>query len=331
MRKLQLIGLFFALTSMVAQAADSFCWKDSSTRGAGTIPTGCAAGQENQAGLCYNACPSGMTGVGPVCWSTCPSGYIDMGATCHINKPLTVSPSWVCTSYWPGWLGGGCSWWESRCPSDYTNAGAFCALTPFPTPAGFSGTYLDPMKNTATRGAGTIPHGCPAGQVWDAGLCYKPCPSGQTGVGPVCWSKPPGTWVECGMGAAKDSFSCGSVVFSQVSSVGMMAVNLATLGSSSAATGAVSASKLSELTAKFNEMKNAFNAAYPKIAEYAPMVATAASSAATTYSAINTAVNATTAEDIARMSAQVASLIDPTGIAGVVGAYTYPKCSKLFP
>ncbi len=33
-------------------------------------------------------------------------------------------------------------------------------------------------------------------------------------------------------------------------------------------------------------------------------------------------------EDIVRISAQIASLVDPTGIAGVVGAFTYPKCKS---
>ena len=332
--KLQIIGMIFALTATMAPAADTFCWKDSTPRGAGTIPTGCDAGKQNQNGLCYAACPAGMTGVGPVCWSGCPAGYTDMGATCHINLPLTVSPSWVCTSNWPGWLGGGCAIWASQCQSGYTNAGLFCALSALPTPAGFSGTYLDPVKNTSTRGAGTIPHGCPAGQVWDAGLCYNPCPSGQSSVGPVCWSHPPSNWVDCGMGAAQDSKTCASTVFSQVSSVGMMAVNIATLGSSDAVEEGVNAaqdaSKLDQLIAQFKALKETFDASYPTIAANAPKVATAVSSAATVYSAVNTASNATTPEDIARMSAQIASLIDPSGAAGVVAAYTYPKCSALF-
>lgn len=36
-----------------------------------------------------------------------------------------------------------------------------------------------------------------------------------------------------------------------------------------------------------------------------------------------------TAEDIVRVSAQIAGLIDPTGVADTVAAYTYPKCSKI--
>ena len=38
-----------------------------------------------------------------------------------------------------------------------------------------------------------------------------------------------------------------------------------------------------------------------------------------------------TAADYTRMAATFASLADPTGASGVVAAYTYPKCSAIFP
>jgi len=38
-----------------------------------------------------------------------------------------------------------------------------------------------------------------------------------------------------------------------------------------------------------------------------------------------------TAEDIIRVSAEIAAFADPTGASGVVAAYTHAKCSKLFP
>ena len=183
--------LFFFVFTVAAQAADDFCWLKTQPRGAGTIPTACSGDKTNQNGLCYNKCPADKpNGVGPVCWSACPSGYTDMGAVCHINMPLTVSPTWVCTHHWPGWMGGGCRWKDTRCPSGYTNAGLFCALTARPVPAGFSGTYLDPMKNTYPRGAGTIPSNCGTKQN-QAGLCYNACPAGFAGVGPVCWNSCP--------------------------------------------------------------------------------------------------------------------------------------------
>jgi hypothetical protein len=36
-----------------------------------------------------------------------------------------------------------------------------------------------------------------------------------------------------------------------------------------------------------------------------------------------------TPEDIIRFGAQLASLLDPTGVSDVIGAFTYAKCSKL--
>lgn len=89
-----------------------------------------------------------------------------------------------------------------------------------------------------------IPMSCASGKYYDAGLCYVQCKSGYNGVGPVCWGQPPSGWVNCGMGAAKDSATCAKIIFSQVASVGQMAMNIATLGSSSGATTITSFSRL---------------------------------------------------------------------------------------
>lgn len=71
---------------------------------------------------------------------------------------------------------------------------------------------------------------CNSDQDYDAGLCYTKCAEKMTGVGPVCWGNPPANWVNCGMGAAKDTTTCTNTIFDQVSSVGNMALNVATLG-----------------------------------------------------------------------------------------------------
>lgn len=102
---------------------------------------------------------------------------------------------------------------------DYTNIGIFCALTSagMSAPSGFKGTFLDPMKNSYSRGVGTIPTNCGSGMQNQWGLCYTNCASGYAGVGPVCWSQPPdSSWVDCGMGAAKTSLYCDSAVTNQV-------------------------------------------------------------------------------------------------------------------
>lgn len=271
---LAITSLSLAMIQLLAPStvlgASDFCWRDSKPRGVGTIPTGCEPGKTEQDGLCYSPCPNGMRGVGPVCWSSCPSGYRDMGAVCHIDKPLTTGGSWTCSSKD---LFGDCyAWgWHHHCPSGYTNAGAFCALDTPSTPPGFSGTGLDPMKNSQGRGAGTIPENCGPNKDNQAGLCYNKCPAGYAGAGPVCWGQAPTppqvkkAWVECGMGAAASKSSCASATFSQVSSVGMAVVNIAllvtTAGAGSealdaaedAAKGANEATKVGEDAAKGGE------------------------------------------------------------------------------
>ena len=151
----------------------------------------------------------------------------------------------------------GCRWKDSRCPSGYTNAGAFCALSARPVPAGFSGTYLDPMKNTYARGAGTVPNSCGTKQN-QAGLCYNACPSGSKGVGPVCWNSSPTGYVACGLGCAKDAATCASVISDQaISTVGLVA-NIVTFGSEHYAQSAESAAKVAK-TAEYRPPMPWFN------------------------------------------------------------------------
>lgn len=66
------------------------CAKQSYGRGAGTVPTGCGGGKENEAGLCYTPCKAGFHGVGPVCWGSCPAGVNDHGATCYEDPSILV-------------------------------------------------------------------------------------------------------------------------------------------------------------------------------------------------------------------------------------------------
>jgi hypothetical protein len=57
------------------------CQKNTYTVGS-SMPI-CSAGQDYDAGLCYNKCKSGFTGVGPVCWQKCHSeSSFDCGAIC---------------------------------------------------------------------------------------------------------------------------------------------------------------------------------------------------------------------------------------------------------
>ena len=327
LRNVLLVALLALSASMASVAAD-FCWKDTQTRGVGTIPKSCTDGKEYKDGLCYTPCKAGMNGVGPVCWSACPAGYIDMGAICHIDKALLKPGTWVCTDRG---LFDECWWGYMQCDADYTNIGLLCALTPTSTPAGFSGTYLDPMKNTYGRGAGTIPTACAAGQQYDAGLCYDNCPQYYSGVGPVCWMQTPETWVGCGMGAASSGGKCAEAIFDQVSSVGEVAINIATLGAGNAATKPL----------KFARLKEAYQAAKKANKNFGKAAEAAEKAGETAYAAQGSVrtrlgILETTSSgeelsdmDLVALAANVASLADPSGVSGIIGAYTHPKCSAL--
>jgi hypothetical protein len=132
------------------------------------------------------------------------------------------------------------------------------------------------------------------------------------------------------MGAAKDSKTCESIVFNQVSSVGKIAMTVATLGGSMLATGPANAAektgRLAQLKAKYAELKAAYEAA--KKTTPALQKAEEASAAKKETKPDITLTDATTAEDVARAAAQTAAIVDSSGVSSTVGAYTYPKCSE---
>jgi cytochrome c556 len=143
-------------------------------RGVGTVPTSCAPGKENQAGLCYTPCTSGYAGVGPVCWQRCPAGYRDDGAFCRRDAHIISADTSSCP--WYDKCGVAAKKGCSRCPAGYSNDGCTCRRN----------AHIF-AKSTYGRGAGSVPQTCGAGQELDAGLCYGRCAAGFRGVGPVCW------------------------------------------------------------------------------------------------------------------------------------------------
>jgi hypothetical protein len=142
------------------------------------------------------------------------------------------------------------------------------------------------------------------------------------------------------MGAAVNSQTCRSIVLNQVSSVGQLALNVATFGGAAAATGAMNASenasRLAQLKEQFSQLQSAYEAAkesYPAL-QTAETTLNRASQVEGVRSSLNqgykTFSERVTAEDIARAAAQIAAAVDSTGISATVGAYTYPKCSQYF-
>lgn len=292
--------LLFGL-SQAAVTSDQFCWLNSYGRGVGTIPTHCGDGQDNDAALCYPSCKSGYTGVGPVCWQQCPSGYTDTGAFCHINKPLVVTGTW-------SW-----STWETDCPNGYgLGFAGMCSLNESSPPEGMRGTYLDPIKNSYGRGAGTIPTGCPNGD-YDAGLCYSNCNAGYSGVGPVCWNSCPAGKQACGMGCADNGEVCTAVVANQVVNSLQLVAIIASAGAAGPAMKAATAAQSTSRTEKAMASLKAISA------EVMPVL----KNANDRRKMLNLLESNSPEESIRNAAA-----LDPTGIVATGMSFAYPVCNR---
>jgi hypothetical protein len=349
------------IAGQVASDRQPYCYRDSYGRGVGVPVSSCASDRDKDGALCYPKCKQDFYGVGPVCWSHCPSGYRDMGAICHIDKALLTEGSMHCGPWYH--FGTDC---HMECPSGYTNIGVACALDTPHCPPGFSGTGLDPMKNSYGRGAGYTMN-CTSSQDYDAGLCYSPCKGGYHGVGPVCWMSCPSGKTNCGAGCANSTASCVTNTASMVLAPAILAINIASMGTASEATSAESSA--------FQSIKSAcveFKTAYQTQIDAAKAVYTIGSTAyrlaqttdrwVTDYTANFAAVttpevaaelhsklqghpeaetwvkrqyalqnlNLMMKNDLGETAANalaVASNFDPTGVTGVVSAFMNPVCS----
>lgn len=341
--KLYILAVLLFSASSVWATTANFCWKTSYGRGAGRPISSCPAGTQKNGALCYPKCRSGYVGVGPVCWQTCPRGFRNDGAFCAKPKPYGRGAGYPwkfgdkpfnlsgakkrcershgsCSKngalYYPnckpGFYNFGCCTCSPRCQKGQKDIGVSCAKKSYP------------------RGAGKV-LSCAAGTDYDAGLCYRRCRRGFKGVGPVCWGQAPRGWVSCGMGAAKNSQACRSAMSNQVMSVGTLALTVASLGTSTAAVGATksvsSARKLTELRAKLAKLQQV----YKRNKKDIDRLSKAKKSSTARQEAALLRMNARRAspEDIARVSAQIAAVLDPSGVSDTVAAYTFPKCNKV--
>lgn len=324
-----------------AQSGKEFCWKDSYGRGVGTMPQSCPAGRERIGLLCYTQCPANTQRFGFDCHSVCPSGMRNDGLFCRaaeygrgVGFPWefgdALNDNGMIKRCERAHGRGNCEKngliYYPKCKAGYSAVGCCLCRPNVPNCAALGmnpGIDLSCAKRVII--GDPVTGSCPYGEESDGGLCYKQCRPGYDGVGPVCWTGAPRGWVECGMGAAKDSATCAQIVFGQVQSVGQLAFNVATLGSGSAASGASSASRLATLKQKYRALTEAYERAKPAM-EAAFAAKSAAGAAINTVNLIDE--NNVTEEDIVRISAEIAAVADPTGVAGAVASYTYPTCSK---
>jgi hypothetical protein len=338
---------FFSDSDDGVAEGSGFCWKETYPRDAGTLPQHCEDHQEIIAGgvYCYDKCESGWERFGYDCHKSCPSGWDDHGLLC--NNPSAVysrahSPGcqWVSsTSYWPHWAGlecGGsiCSSQNKEdiagqcyeyCPSGYDTIGFLCSANC--QALGFEGGLAPSCTQHVKLSPGMTKAQCAPGYEEDAGLCYKQCPDGMDGVGPVCWGGPPivngAQWVDCGMGAAADDFTCASVTADQVISVGETILFFATLGSSSAAT--VPAKVGIDAGQKAISVAGDTAKAIKNVAETAKDVYDTSTDI---LGALDAMASIETEADGIRAAAEVASLVDPTGLSSVVAAYAHDICTR---
>jgi hypothetical protein len=348
---LALLGFASAITLKSHQSSTSeFCWKDSYGRGVGSIPSECPSHKVKIGLLCYDPCPHGYSRFVLDCHQNCLDGWRDDGLFCRLAEYGRGSGyPWEFGDWFDddgmrerceddhGY--GNCEEWGlmyyPKCKPGYENV-ACCICRPAHTPdcnaLGYNGGFdLSCAKTIKVGNPSTM--NCPSHLTYDAGLCYERCREYFHGVGPVCWGEPPRGWVDCGMGAAKDSTTCANTILDEISSVGSLALNLVTFGAGKAATITKDAAQAAKLKEMYDTLKAAIKAS-DKVEQVVnagtgkfPIIEAGKS----TVDLLKADDNDVTPEDILRVSSQIASLADPTGASGVVSSFSYPKCDQIHP
>lgn len=146
------------------------------------------------------------------------------------------------------------------------------------------------------------------------------------------------------MGAVKGG-SCGSIIKSQVLAVGELAFTIASGGASGAIKNAATKVKASsDMMKKWKALVSKYKAVRKTNSKLrsAEKKLTAANKLYADGKEIHDGVqlakdvdefldeSAPSAADIIRMSAEIAGMVDPFGISGVVAAYSYDKCTRYY-
>lgn len=364
------------------QAFD-FCWRNTHGRGVGTPlstnSSDCPAGTVKDPGglLCYPPCKAGYEIKGPLCRHMCPSGWNGDEVSCY--KPTGYDRSGQ--TYPVHALEFDNKGMFSRCEADHGRGNCEeIGLIVYPKckqgyhPRGSDAFACDPDGNQCpsgmldsvamcTRdsygnGVGQV-LGCAPGLDKSGLLCYPSCGANSDGVGPECWDRCPGNWVQCGAGCSKTTETCVNAIQDQVVSVlsaaAMIASEVLTAGATAGgieagkyakqagedAADMVGKLKIGKAVQSFPKygldrvkvtdvLKGAFK---PNAMTVTTKVASGideASQLVTNIVGITQTSGLTQDEQnwqIAQAVLQTTSLVDPTGIGGVIAAYTKPLCS----
>lgn len=314
------------------------CYKESATRGAGKIPTQCAAGTENHGGLCYARCRAGHTGAVTMCVPDCPPGFRNDGLHCAKGAPYGRGGGYAWQFGDPlndnGMIkrceadngAGNCEKngliFYPKCRAGYVAMGAnICSPQ---CPSGMVDIGVSCQKVTYDRGVGTIPNICPAGQVNDAGLCYPTCAGGQTGIGPVCWADacPANFPVKCGAMCARNQDQCAKVTTTMVTAPFKAVASIVGMVLTGGASGAVTP-----------VVENAEREAYKqlRIQSISNMLKQRVKNERKcTLSDATALMAATGLEQLERYQSttDIMARADPSGVSTVIDAYAKPICGR---
>ncbi|NRR28987.1 ricin-type beta-trefoil lectin domain protein [Oxalobacteraceae bacterium] len=298
-----------------------FCWKPAGyDRGVG-IAANCGSRQQDNDGLCYPYCDPGYTGVGP---------------TCNTKAEATYTPKTVCKHKT---LGICDNYVHESCRDNYDRKN-------------IAGVIVCVFKRiTYGRGAGSIPSSCNSNRDLQAGLCYIAARSGYSCFVTSCTAECAKGTVSCGPAAcANNSGTCAAVISDQVLSTGFMIASLATDGAFG-----VAAKELMESKQQLKVASSAYDiaqaiillegsvntfmtAAEAHLGTIAPSTVEDQVAAkypresanyrriAREYAALQMAYFLS--DTILSGAETIVTVIDPTGISGVVVAFARPVCKQ---
>jgi len=339
--------MFFKEPLSAERGAD-YCWKRTETRGVGVIPKECPSGTEkgqfaSWLPICYTSDKKAM--------KKCPEGWRNDGLYCRLpeyGRGVGHFTEDGCkASKLAEKTGKGCGKhlliWYPTCKEGYTNFGCCICRPTTVTKASCQkefgeGSHII-MGSSCYRTidwSALKPHyaGCEKHvPELNAGLCYKECSdSGFKGVGPVCWEQEKDGAVSCGMALAKDEKTCSDATSDQIFSVSKLALNLATMGSLGPAVDAVKTT-VEQVEVAYATVSDAIGAISEaaegeegKAKLTAIDMVTRLEMGKTYLGGLREIAEAESAADGIRGAAKFASQFDPTGVAQVVGAFTYDKC-----
>ena len=260
----------------------------------------------------------------------------------------------------------GCEWHGAaviaKCKPGYKKAALHCI--PDLDCKGFAGKGVDITGKTFCETKRKPPRppraaDCGAGYVNDAGLCYKNCAKGYTGVGPVCWVKCPTIngkkWVECGAGCAEDATACGLNTTDMVVSVLDSAISIASLGTGSGITKLTKSARqgltkgIKQAAKQYGKnFTKRFTSGYKKafktitkegmakvgVIQDINTLQGTGRGIADFFGAVQEVVGRDISQEemdfqIAQQALSYGSLLDPSGVMGVVAAYTKPICNVI--